>query len=392
MHDEKKKPSQAQIDANRRNSESSTGPTTADGKKRVSQNARKHGLTSRRRYLDPRFESEEDFASLIESLRETYQPGDDHEERLVEEIAYEYLQRDRMRRYEIGTIALYQKQEAGSLQAEMEKARLAIESRLEKLRHIHAALAELATGDTLSAPLVRKFAMLFGSEKEMKDLPDGQLVNFPVKAEKARFVRKLQIMQGDEQGKLAFAQNFLRETEEEEQRIIGGAALRLGAKDLDLLSRYSTTHRKDLAMLVRELERAQERRREWEKCRAEGTDVNSSDSQDSVASELDYAEQSQMMHVDALHGQAVEIPAQDEAEVDSCEAAIAKQSQFDVAPPSESSQQNASEAADFDQEPAKSAKQSQFDPAGVSADGEPALKKPSESVGLQDSEHTALGG
>ena len=56
----------AQIDANRLNAQHSTGPVSAEGKTRVAQNARKHGLTAR--HLVIRDDEREDFDSLRESL------------------------------------------------------------------------------------------------------------------------------------------------------------------------------------------------------------------------------------------------------------------------------------------------------------------------------------
>jgi hypothetical protein len=140
-------------------------------------------------------------------------------------------------------------------------------------------------------------------------------------------------------------------------------------------------------MLVREVERAQERRGDWEKRAAETTQDDSCDSQDCELSDVDATEQSQIMPADALHGQAAEIEPQDQIEVDSSDAAIAKQTQFDVAVQNESSQQGANGDADKEQVQGQSAKQSQLESAVVYAEGEPAPKKPSQSVAAEDSAH-----
>jgi hypothetical protein len=59
-------PTQDQIDANRANSQLSTGPKSPEGKARVSQNARKHGLTAVRLVI--RDDEREDFETLRNEL------------------------------------------------------------------------------------------------------------------------------------------------------------------------------------------------------------------------------------------------------------------------------------------------------------------------------------
>jgi len=59
-----------QIEANRRNAERSTGPTTPEGKARSSQNAVKHGLTARRSVITvgDGEESIEDYERLLSGV------------------------------------------------------------------------------------------------------------------------------------------------------------------------------------------------------------------------------------------------------------------------------------------------------------------------------------
>ena len=56
----------AQVTANQQNAQSSTGPSTPEGKARVSQNAIKHGLTSK--HLIVREDEQEEFDDLQTSL------------------------------------------------------------------------------------------------------------------------------------------------------------------------------------------------------------------------------------------------------------------------------------------------------------------------------------
>jgi hypothetical protein len=77
--------SQAQIDANRRNAQSSTGPTTPEGKAAVAKNAFKHGFRAnifRQPMTDP-----EDFDHFLADLIAEHQPQTHAEEVYVERMA-----------------------------------------------------------------------------------------------------------------------------------------------------------------------------------------------------------------------------------------------------------------------------------------------------------------
>jgi hypothetical protein len=76
--------SEAQIEANRRNAERSTGPRTREGKAAASRNALKHGLTARQVVIFD--ESRDDFARFHDEMREVLAPADAVEEQLVERI------------------------------------------------------------------------------------------------------------------------------------------------------------------------------------------------------------------------------------------------------------------------------------------------------------------
>ena len=75
----------AQIEANRKNSQRSTGPKTPEGKARASQNARTHGLLAKDVVLrdeDPRL-----FDEQRDALRTHFDPVGAYEELLVERMA-----------------------------------------------------------------------------------------------------------------------------------------------------------------------------------------------------------------------------------------------------------------------------------------------------------------
>ena len=80
----KPKTSKARLDANRRNALKSTGPRTAEGRHRVSQNAVTHGLTARHIVLDE--ESEEAFYTLRRKMLEDLNPGGEIECQLAEQM------------------------------------------------------------------------------------------------------------------------------------------------------------------------------------------------------------------------------------------------------------------------------------------------------------------
>lgn len=95
------------IEANRRNSTRSTGPTTAAGKKRVSRNAMRLGFYSKWllvQHPDGK-EDRAEYHDLYLGVREHYQPVGWLEEFRVEEIALLSWRRSRLLRWESGMIA-----------------------------------------------------------------------------------------------------------------------------------------------------------------------------------------------------------------------------------------------------------------------------------------------
>jgi hypothetical protein len=78
--------SPARVAANRRNARKSTGPRTAAGKKKSSQNARKHGLYSRYLIPDRRSESSRAFQSMLKDFILEMQPKNSLDRVWVERI------------------------------------------------------------------------------------------------------------------------------------------------------------------------------------------------------------------------------------------------------------------------------------------------------------------
>ena len=76
----------SRADASRLNGSKSKGPTTEEGKKKVSMNALKTGLFSKQRFLAG--ENPEEFDALVEGLVETYRPETLTEYLIIEQIAH----------------------------------------------------------------------------------------------------------------------------------------------------------------------------------------------------------------------------------------------------------------------------------------------------------------
>jgi len=92
--------SQSQIDANRRNAEKSTGPTTPEGRAAVRHNALKHGLTSE--VLIPMDEQRPAFDLLCDAFVTEYQPVGPTEESLLENLVAAKWRLGRARKEETG--------------------------------------------------------------------------------------------------------------------------------------------------------------------------------------------------------------------------------------------------------------------------------------------------
>jgi hypothetical protein len=82
------RPSAAQINANRANSEHSTGPVTAEGKAAVSQNRRSYGLTGSFQILPS--EDMLELKVLTESVYAEYKPETGTEQRLADSLIRHY--------------------------------------------------------------------------------------------------------------------------------------------------------------------------------------------------------------------------------------------------------------------------------------------------------------
>jgi hypothetical protein len=92
-----------QIQANRENAQSSTGPRTPEGKARSSANRTTHALTGRHTVLPT--ESQEDFNQLLANLIDEWSPQTETESQQVDLIAHHWWRLLRIARLETDTFA-----------------------------------------------------------------------------------------------------------------------------------------------------------------------------------------------------------------------------------------------------------------------------------------------
>ena len=96
---------QAQMEANRRNAQKSTGPTTEYGKQAAKFNALKHGMTAKTSVLP--YEDKLAFEELREAFMSEYDPANSIEASLVETIVNSYWRLLRARRVETASYHLH---------------------------------------------------------------------------------------------------------------------------------------------------------------------------------------------------------------------------------------------------------------------------------------------
>jgi hypothetical protein len=103
-----KKSSPAKVEANQKNSRSSTGPKTARGKKNSSRNAIKHGLLTKELLITTGAgkENKAELDALIAGMRDDRKPKGMAEELYVQEIIISYWRSTRALRSERGAVTL----------------------------------------------------------------------------------------------------------------------------------------------------------------------------------------------------------------------------------------------------------------------------------------------
>ena len=95
--------SPAQLAANAANAQLSTGPRTAEGKARSSQNARTHGLTSRDLVIQP--DEREEFDEMLHGFQADIQPYGEIQQTVFDELVAAAWNLRRIRRMEVALSA-----------------------------------------------------------------------------------------------------------------------------------------------------------------------------------------------------------------------------------------------------------------------------------------------
>jgi hypothetical protein len=99
---EKPAVSERKLAANRENAQKSTGPRTAEGKRRSSFNSLAHGMLAKRVMLDESGKpTDPGLLHLLESLREKFGRGDVLVELLLEEVVVDYWRQGRALEHEV---------------------------------------------------------------------------------------------------------------------------------------------------------------------------------------------------------------------------------------------------------------------------------------------------
>src|SRR5580692_6046835 len=100
-----------QFEANRRNSQKSTGPKTPEGKAAVSMNALRHGLRARSVVLPG--ENPEEFSQLCDDLEVEWHPQSRTEQFYLEQMAVSQWKLTRM---EVGEVKVFQEASTANYQ------------------------------------------------------------------------------------------------------------------------------------------------------------------------------------------------------------------------------------------------------------------------------------
>lgn len=272
-----------QLDANRNNAKSSTGPVTSEGKSVVAQNATRHGLLSSRLFLVD--ENPAEFAALLGDLFDALHPVGALECTLVERIAVGFWRQRRLVSAETASIGLGRlpRKIAGAVSSavgksfgnELKAADIAPFD-TERETWCRAVLAEVEALDELELEVLEHNAPLAYQQLKSDAADDNSEITAFIAAHKSglnAYIAELllwcrqQIREADERPKVLELAEQVRT-----QR------LNLSADNLELISRYQTSLDNQTYKALRALREAQQWRLNSLESSTSGDLLNSQDS------------------------------------------------------------------------------------------------------------------
>ena len=260
-----------QVQANRKNAQKSTGPTSATGKAKVSGNRITHGILSNKLLLEG--ENPDDYQSLLDDLLSQLRPVGTLEQALVEKIAVILWRQRRLVGAETATIelAINPKQLAsevesgmglsgfGSEKIEPEDFQPLNQEQIEQLDWCKAIIAEYAAADSPNldnlnqvAPLIH--AQLAEDAKSDKETIKEHLADTSL----SQYIAELIMWCRREAATL--------EEKQTRQPVLAALAdkasekLRVPWRKLDVLTKYQTTLDNQLYKAMKALREAQDLR------------------------------------------------------------------------------------------------------------------------------------
>jgi hypothetical protein len=187
--------SPAQIEANRRNAQRSTGPKTPEGKETSRQNALRHGLAAETVALLPD-EDEAEFRLMAEALHQSLDPQDAYEEVLVRRVVLLSWRLDRIPRIEatyypttmaqMPNLTRYEAMLDRAMERAMKMLREHKAERIARRKDAAAVAERIAERSQYVAERSREWDALWGPEALAKPKPaNGAALNGAMAAKKA---------------------------------------------------------------------------------------------------------------------------------------------------------------------------------------------------------------
>jgi uncharacterized protein YukE len=252
--------SEKQLEANRRNASQSTGPKTEAGKQASRMNAVTHGLLAKTAVITAGDyqEDEQEFAQLLEDLREQFTPVGVAEDLEVQKIALCYWRKMRAIRYEHGAI----RQRTGNMRER------------EEVRHEQHLDAALQFGANLEGSAGGIRYLIDYLEWVKQEALDGTVSNESREWLKQQFPDEFAAPEDTQNDRHQLADKLdeqLRRLSQLWEQVAATEELNLdsklraaalpGREAVDKLIRYETSNDRELDRALKRLERMQERRR-----------------------------------------------------------------------------------------------------------------------------------